>query len=124
MLPITKNICLSNNLITRIPSNLGENMSLSNLKLLSLAFNHIEQIEGSVFFNLASLETLDLRFNRLNFLPKEMTSARNLRNLFITGNLMTELPCFLKDLSLTEIQHEWMAICYPEISAKIMSSLD
>lgn len=115
---------MSNNLITRIPSNLGENMVLSNLKNLNLAFNQIDQIEGAVFFNLVSLESLDVRFNKLIILPKEITAARNLKHLFLTGNLLTELPCFLKDMNLKEVQHEWVALCNPEVNSKIFSRLN
>ena len=108
-------------MITRIPANLGENLSLSNLRTLNLAFNLIEQIEGSVFLNLISLETLDLRYNRINILPIEIMSAKKLKHLFLTGNLMTELPCFLKDIELEELQHEWVALCDTELMGKIFS---
>ena len=89
--------------------------------MLNLAFNHIEQIEGSVFLNLPALESLDLRFNKLNYLPKEMATSKTMKHLYLTGNLMVELPCFLKDMELVELQHEWIALCNPGLSSNIFS---
>lgn len=110
-------------MITRVPYNLGENLALPHLKVLNLAFNSIEQIEGSIFSNLIALECLDLRFNKLNYLPKEMASLKNLKHLYLTGNLMVELPCFIKDIGLVELQHEWVALCKLDLSAKIFSGI-
>ena len=91
------------------------------MKVFNLAFNQIEHIDGNVFTQLVSLETLDIRYNKLNSLPLEMTSARNLKSLLLTGNLMIELPCFLKEMNLTEVQHEWVALCNDEVSSQIFS---
>lgn len=84
-LPLLKNLDLSFNKITSIPSGIFTNRS--KLQHLSLSSNKISSIEKGALDNLTSLETLLLNRNRLTTIPKNLfLNLNNLKHLELDKN--------------------------------------
>ncbi|XP_066246377.1 protein phosphatase PHLPP-like protein isoform X4 [Euwallacea similis] len=71
--------------------------SLSELKILSLRNNDIQNFPNSVL-QLTTLLTLDVSNNRLLTLPPEISQLVNLQELILDQNLLSILPLALWDL--------------------------
>ncbi|KAJ3653311.1 hypothetical protein Zmor_012570 [Zophobas morio] len=76
----------------------GESLqSLSDLKVLSLRSNGIQNFPNSIL-QLVTLVTLDLSDNSLLTLPPEISALENLSELVLDQNLLSVLPTTLWDL--------------------------
>jgi Leucine-rich repeat (LRR) protein len=62
---------------------------MSILDTLNLSFNQITQLSREMM-RWDELKTLDLRFNLLNDLPREVVKLKRLKNLYIAGNNIDE----------------------------------
>lgn len=94
--PCFKALDFSINRIEVFPSELQE---VTNLKLLNLSNNRIEDIED--FGKLSNLDYLDLSHNRITSIGKEIASLKKLRHLNLKSNYKLETI----DTRIVELKH-------------------
>ncbi|XP_072949048.1 uncharacterized protein [Epargyreus clarus] len=87
-------IYLKENLITRVPSDIGK---LENLESLYLSGNDITELPREIS-KLKCLKCFDLSGNRLRRIPDEIGEVRNLKFLILDENDLCELPLRIADL--------------------------
>ncbi|KAI8436598.1 hypothetical protein MSG28_010120 [Choristoneura fumiferana] len=87
-------IYLKENLISRIPSDIGR---LEHLESLYLSGNDITQLPREIS-KLRALKCLDVSGNRLRNIPDEIGDVRNLKFLILDENELSELPLRLAEL--------------------------
>ncbi|XP_026492246.2 ras guanine nucleotide exchange factor L [Vanessa tameamea] len=87
-------IYLKENLISRIPSDIGK---LNNLESLYLSGNDITELPREIS-KLTRLKCLDLSGNRLRYIPDEIGEVRNLKFLILDENELRELPLRIAEL--------------------------
>lgn len=105
--PLLERLDLSANLLPEL--NIQDAAYLSNLQVLSLKQNNIQQVT-LVPGSLNSLQYLDLSFNSLSFVPAcNVSSLENLKWLSLAGNPITEI----QPLAFS---------CYPQLQFLNLSS--
>jgi len=84
-------LTLTDNIFTEIPLGLGNVAKLSELCLVG---NQIRELDWKLFCGTisASLKLLDLRNNKLGYLPSTFCSLENLVHLKVDGNELRLLP--------------------------------
>lgn len=87
--------------LCRIPKELLEGIWESVLHL-DLRENELQTIERSHIVRLSQLRTLDLRHNRLEYLPDEIGSLHHLRTLRLDCNLISSVPRSLWQITSLE----------------------
>ncbi|XP_026327620.1 uncharacterized protein LOC113235912 [Hyposmocoma kahamanoa] len=103
-------IYLKENLISRIPSDIGK---LVHLESLYLSGNDITQLPREIS-KLQCLKCLDLSGNRLRCIPDEIGEVKSLKFLILDENELTEIPLriaelrFLRYLSVCDNRLEWL----------------
>ncbi|KAL3268129.1 hypothetical protein HHI36_007256, partial [Cryptolaemus montrouzieri] len=75
--------------LTEVPDNV---LRMYNLKMLYLEGNSIEYLPDDIFTKLGKLNWLDLRNNKLRFIPKSIAYHENLENLLLSNNYLEKLP--------------------------------
>lgn len=88
----------TNQELTEVPSDVLE---MTNLRMLYLEGNHLQQLPGNMFQKLPNLTWLDLRNNRLTAIPRGVAKHRYLENLLLANNEIETLPEELGSYSLT-----------------------
>ncbi len=66
-------------------------MKLTNLQSLNLSYNYINEIPKEIG-NLTNLQLLHLSNNQINEIPKEIGNLTNLQSLDLSRNQITEIP--------------------------------
>ena len=79
----------SNNKFNLIPQGIYQ---LSNLKLLDMSGNNINEIDGNLIKGLSSLVELDLSKNKIRYIPNNIQFLTFLEVLKISNNQLLELP--------------------------------
>ncbi|XP_075978244.1 uncharacterized protein LOC142977974 isoform X2 [Anticarsia gemmatalis] len=87
-------IYLKENLLTRLPSNIGV---LEHLESLYVSGNDITELPREIS-KLRCLKCLDVSGNRLKRIPDEIGEVRNLKFLILDENELTELPLRIAEL--------------------------
>ncbi|CAB3261258.1 unnamed protein product [Arctia plantaginis] len=87
-------IYLKENLLTRLPSNIGV---LEHLESLYVSGNDITELPREIA-KLRCLKCLDVSGNRLKRIPDEIGEARNLKFLILDENELVELPLRIGEL--------------------------
>ncbi|XP_063384252.1 leucine-rich repeat-containing protein 28-like [Cydia fagiglandana] len=87
-------IYLKENLISRLPSDIGR---LEHLESLYLSGNDIAVLPREIS-KLRSLKCLDVSGNRLRYIPDEIGDVRSLKFLILDENELTELPLRIAEL--------------------------
>ncbi|XP_052741396.1 leucine-rich repeat-containing protein 28-like isoform X1 [Bicyclus anynana] len=87
-------IYLKENLISRIPNDIGR---LNNLESLYLSGNDITKLPREIS-KLIRLKCLDLSGNRLQYIPDEIGDMRSLKFLILDENELRELPLRMSEL--------------------------
>ncbi|KAF9415409.1 hypothetical protein HW555_006936 [Spodoptera exigua] len=87
-------IYLKENLLTRLPSNIGV---LEHLESLYVSGNDITELPREIS-KLRCLKCLDVSGNRLRRIPEEIAEARSLKFLILDENELTELPLRISEL--------------------------
>ncbi|XP_021184518.3 erbin [Helicoverpa armigera] len=87
-------IYLKENLLTRLPSNIGV---LEHLESLYVSGNDITELPREIS-KLRCLKCLDVSGNRLRRIPDEIGEARSLKFLILDENELTELPLRISEL--------------------------
>lgn len=87
-------IYLKENLLTRLPSNIG---ILEHLESLYVSGNDITELPREIS-KLRCLKCLDVSGNRLRRIPEEIAEARSLKFLILDENELTELPLRISEL--------------------------
>ncbi|XP_050350984.1 leucine-rich repeat protein soc-2 homolog isoform X1 [Nymphalis io] len=87
-------IYLKENLISRIPTDIGK---LNNLESLYLSGNDITELPREIS-KLTRLKCLDLSGNRLRYIPDDIGDVRNLKFLILDENELRELPLRIAEL--------------------------
>ncbi len=85
--------CVLKNALLGIPK-------LENLNMFDNQIHSLLLPEGDVLENLI---TLNLDFNNLVELPEDMTRLKSLKTFQVSNNLITNIPQFICDMSLTEL---------------------
>lgn len=75
--------------LTEVPENV---LRMYNLKMLYLQGNAIEYLPDDFFTILSKLNWLDLRNNKLRFIPKSIAHHEHLENLLVSNNYLEKLP--------------------------------
>ncbi|XP_046965853.1 leucine-rich repeat and death domain-containing protein 1 [Vanessa cardui] len=96
-------IYLKENLISRIPSDIGK---LNNLESLYLSGNDITELPREIS-KLTRLKCLDLSGNRLRYIPDEIGEVRNLKFLILDENELRELPLRIAELRMLR----YLSVC-------------
>ncbi|XP_045448384.1 leucine-rich repeat-containing protein 57-like isoform X1 [Melitaea cinxia] len=96
-------IYLKENLISRIPSDIGK---LNNLESLYLSGNDITELPREIS-KLTRLKCLDLSGNRLQYIPDEIGEVRNLKFLILDENEVRELPLRIAELRMLR----YLSVC-------------
>lgn len=94
-----RNLDLSNNRITILPSNIG---NFKSLKTLNMCGNRITQLPPQIG-QLAKLETLILNGNLITELPDTIANLKNLKELNLSGNRLQRFPVALTKLRKLDI---------------------
>ena len=92
--PTLRNLDLSNNRITAIPSWIG---NFKSLKTLKLSNNRLTRLPSEIG-QLVKLETLIISGNILSDLPATMANLKNLKELDASRNKLTQFPVMLGQL--------------------------
>ena len=79
----------SNNKFNLIPQGIYQ---LSNLKLLDMSGNNINEIDGNLIKGLSSLVELDLSKNKIRYIPNNIQFLTFLEVLRVSNNQLLELP--------------------------------
>ena len=79
----------SNNKFNLIPQGIYQ---LSNLKLLDMSGNNINEIDGNLIKGLSSLVELDLSKNKIRYIPNNIQFLTFLEVLRISNNQLLEIP--------------------------------
>ncbi|KAJ8721928.1 hypothetical protein PYW08_004330 [Mythimna loreyi] len=87
-------IYLKENLLTRLPTNIGV---LEHLESLYVSGNDITELPREIS-KLRCLKCLDVSGNRLRRIPEEIGEARSLKFLILDENELTELPLRISEL--------------------------
>lgn len=87
-------IYLKENLLTRLPNNIG---ILEHLESLYVSGNDITELPREIS-KLRCLKCLDVSGNRLRRIPEEIGEARSLKFLILDENELTELPLRIAEL--------------------------
>jgi len=103
MLPVVKEIDLSSNSITAVPSGLSDRFP--RLEELSLAANSVSKLPASAFSNFSALAKLNVSANLITVLPRGIfQGSSSLTELDLSGNLISEvLPYTFAGLSSLEL---------------------
>ncbi|XP_034832244.1 uncharacterized protein [Maniola hyperantus] len=96
-------IYLKENLISRIPSDIGK---LNNLESLYLSGNDITKLPREIS-KLSRLKCLDLSGNRLQYIPDEIGEMRSLKFLILDENELRELPLRISELRMLR----YLSVC-------------
>ncbi|KAM5137384.1 leucine-rich repeat-containing protein 69 [Callospermophilus lateralis] len=136
LLPDLKNLCLQNNLISKVcPEistltqlkilNLGNNLLeevpeemkyLTSLKKLHLFGNKICRFASGACDGLQNLILLNLNRNQLTWLPQEVSKLKSLTHLSLNCNQLVSIPtelCLLKNLRELQLNYNELS-CIPE----------
>lgn len=95
-------LCLENNQIRDLDWRLFCGALSTSLKLLDLRNNKLVYLP-STFCNLANLVHLKLDGNDLHLLPRRLGNLHKLRFLSVSGNKLRVLPCNMKNLRLESL---------------------
>ena len=87
--------------LKQVPRELLED-KLERVLHIDLRENELSSLDNSPILNLSRLRTLDLRSNRLEYLPEEISYLPSLKVLRIDDNLISYLPRALWDLGMLE----------------------
>ena len=88
--------------------------------MLDVSRNLIKRISSKFIQAIPNLTSLLLDFNKIESLPKNITSLSKLKILSVIGNRLVSLPNDLSKLDkLVEIRHEWQAIVDPFAMTRI-----
>ncbi|XP_026735008.1 plant intracellular Ras-group-related LRR protein 4-like [Trichoplusia ni] len=87
-------IYLKENLLTRLPNNIGV---LEHLESLYVSGNDITELPREIS-KLRCLKCLDISGNRLRSIPEEIGEVRSLKFLILDENELTELPLRIAEL--------------------------
>lgn len=87
-------IYLKENLLTRLPTNIG---LLSNLESLYISGNDITELPREIS-KLKCLKCLDVSGNRLRRIPDEIGDLKGLKFLLLDENELSELPLRVSEL--------------------------
>ena len=87
--------------LSHFPKELLEGLWESVLHL-DLRENELQSFERSHILRLSQLRTLDLRHNRIEYLPEEIGGLLYLRTLRLDGNLMSSVPRTLWQITALE----------------------
>lgn len=106
-------IYLKENLISRIPSDIGK---LNNLESLYLSGNDITELPREIS-KLTRLKCLDVSGNRLRYIPDEIGEVRNLKFLILDENEIRELPLRIAELRMLRYlsvcgNHNVYSVCF------------
>mmetsp|Transcript_15020 Transcript_15020/g.27041 ORF Transcript_15020/g.27041 Transcript_15020/m.27041 type:complete len:457 (+) Transcript_15020:127-1497(+) len=91
--------------LERIRAAPGEGMNLSNLTQLDIRFQGLSEVPKEVCL-CTQLYKLDMGCNKISNLPKELVQLKALRILFLTSNAFTQIPkvlCEMKDLRMLSL---------------------
>jgi Leucine-rich repeat (LRR) protein len=97
-----RNLDLSNNKISSLPTNIG---AFKMLKTLTLSKNKITSIPEDLG-KLSKLENLYLSFNLLQTVPETLGQLKHLKEVYLTNNKLTRFPtslCGLKQLNILDL---------------------
>jgi hypothetical protein len=93
--PLIRYLDLSGNTISGRLTKSMFNCLNTNLLNLQLANNRIEQIEETAFDDLLNIETVNLRNNRISFIPNRLFKHYNLKFIYLQSNLLTQLDSWI-----------------------------
>ncbi|KAK4875922.1 hypothetical protein RN001_012344 [Aquatica leii] len=79
----------ANQKLKKIPENI---LQMTNLKMLYLEENEIEELPNDFFINLSKLTWLDLRKNKLSTLPSNVAHHEHLETILLQYNRIEYLP--------------------------------
>lgn len=96
-------IYLKENLISRIPSDIGK---MYNLESLYLSGNDITALPKEIS-KLIRLKCLDVSGNRLKYIPNEIGEVINLKFLILDENEIQELPLRIAELRMLR----YLSVC-------------
>ena len=94
-----RNLDLSDNRITILPSNIG---NFKSLKTLNLGNNRINQLPPQIG-QLVKLEILSLNGNQISQLPDTIANAKNLKELNLHANRFQKFPMVLTKLRKLDV---------------------
>ncbi|XP_028414355.1 uncharacterized protein LOC114537513 isoform X2 [Dendronephthya gigantea] len=89
-------ISVANNHIYNVEK--GSFLEVNQVKLLNMSYNFLEQIDSGVLYEVQNLEILDVSHNKLESLPwKTMSQMSSLKRLGLKGNFWN-CSCEMKDI--------------------------
>lgn len=98
---------LGHNNLEEVPNYFGKEQSLPHLRKLLLGHNKISSVSQEFFSNFPKLEVLDLSYNKLREIDPLIKNFKNLKKLYLVGNLFTKIPISISKLSLEKLYLEW-----------------
>jgi Leucine-rich repeat (LRR) protein len=77
--------------------------NMEDITIIEAKKINLIKIQKSFFFNLTNLIYLDLRENKLEKFPKNLTLLKNLKILKLDKNLISFIPSYINDLEKLEV---------------------
>ncbi|XP_014218770.1 leucine-rich repeat-containing protein 57-like [Copidosoma floridanum] len=118
-----RNLDLSSNKFSRLPSEVGK---FSLLKQLNVSGNRLTELPD-IIGDLVKLETLNASFNKIGALPSSLAKLSHLKQVNLSDNRLTDFPrmfCGMRHLDLLDLSHNKITSIPDEASDLYVTELN
>lgn len=71
----------------------------SNITILEISNNNIEELEDHIFVNLPCLVKLNAQRNKIKYLSGQIATCKKLHTVLLDQNMLYMLPCEMAQMS-------------------------